>query len=133
MSETLINIGKSSILVGLLKNLIIALDPLAIHDTGLKRLSRSFYFYLQELDQVPAETLLAELNQIATIIKSYDIKVQEGSVTSSIQAIPHLLYDAIQEVDHLLTLKRIERNDIRLDTTAKLLNQIDQFVKAAQE
>lgn len=131
MSETIINVEKSPVLVGLIKKLIIALDPLSAHDTSIKKFARSILMCLNNPDGCMAETLVDNLDSLGAIVKSYNIKVQEGNITNPIQAIPHLLYAARQEVDHLMTIKRIEKSDLKVATpVSDLLVKIDDFFKA---
>lgn len=134
MSNTIINVEKSSILVTLLKQLIIALDPLSIHDTGVKKCARSFLMCLNNPNGCESEALLSELQTLASIIKSYDVKFTEGPAGSSFQAIPHIIYEAIQEVDHLMTIKQLASKDVKNASKFDyLLEEIEIFAKEAEK
>lgn len=129
MSETIINIEKNPVLVELLKKLIIALDPISTYDTAIKKLARSILLCSNNPDGCAAETLIECLDAIGTVIKSYNIKVQEGQINNPIQAIPHLLYSARQEVDHLMTIKKVEGEPKVATIKVTLLAKIDDFLK----
>lgn len=131
--STIINVEKSSVLVALLKQLIIALDPLSIHDSGVKSCARHFLMCLNNPSGCDAEGLLSELENLASILKSYDLKVSDGPAATSFQAIPHVIYEAVQEVDHLMTIEQIGHKQVKASRFDYLLKQIEAFAETAEK
>lgn len=103
-----ISISQNKFLSHLLASLLAGLTALNNHDPSLQQVATKINGYLGAPLKVSGEELLETLHKIKDIVSSYGIQPKSDLPSNDpVADLPGLIYNALNEVDHLITKEQV--------------------------
>ena len=129
ISMTVVNIHKSKFLITLLNHMLHAFDLLNKHDPALNQVAAKIKELISK-PEIDGDYLTKLLTKAKMVVEGYDLKLLDRPKNDPIADLPLMLYSIFEELDNVITKKRVMDRISAKGKTASVKAQIEKYCSA---